>query len=154
MKEIYNFIFDTINNQGFMVILQLILPILISTGIISALLSYWYDKKLRTHEIKISKYINLIEELAKLAGNEADWNKLRASLNEALLFASDEVVGEILEFNKKFTTQSTMAEGSNFQMTAQDIQPLIIAIRKDLYLKSKSIDKNGLVFFQKPQKDK
>mgnify|MGYP001566805721 CR=1 FL=1 len=131
-------------------ILELIISTLISTGLITALLSHWYDKKLRTHEIKIQKYIKLIEELAKFAGNEPDWGQLRAFFNEALLFASDEVVGEILEFNKKFTEQRKTATNGNFQMTAKDLQPLVIAIRKDLYLKSASIDKKGLTFFQKP----
>lgn len=131
-------------------ILELIISTLISTGLITALLSHWYDKKLRTHEIKIQKYIKLIEELAKFIGNEPDWGQLRAFLNEALLFASDEVVGEILEFNKKFTEQRKAASSGNFQMTAKDLQPLVIAIRKDLYLKSSSIDRKGLTFFQKP----
>jgi len=131
-------------------ILELVLSTLISTGLITAFLSHWYDKKLRTHEIKIQKYIKLIEELAKFTGNEPDWNQLRAFFNEALLFASDEVVGEILEFNKKFTEQSKTATNGNFQMTAKDLQPLVVAIRKDLYLKSKSIDRKGLTFFQKP----
>ena len=132
-------------------ILELILSTLISTGLITAFLSHWYDKKLRTHEIKIQKYIKLIEELAKFVGNEPDWNQLRSSLNEALLFASDEVVEEILKFNRKFKEAKEAASGSNFQITARELQPLVIVIRNDLYLKSKSIDKNGLTFFQKPK---
>lgn len=134
-----------------MAIIQIIISTAISTGIIAVFINHWYDKKLRTHEIKIQKYIKLGEELAKLTGNEADWDQLRASLNEGFFFASDEVVGEILEFNKKFTQQKQNASSGNFQMTARDLQPLIIAVRKDLYLKSKSIDKNGLTFFQKPR---
>ena len=130
-------------------ILEIVLSTLISTGLITAFLSHWYDKKLRTHEIKIQKYIKLIEELAKFIGNEADWNQLRAFLNEALIFASDKVVEEILEFNKKFTEKRQTATNGNFQMTAKDLQPLVVAIRKDLYQKSKAIDKKGLSFFQK-----
>lgn len=53
-------------------ILGSVLSIIISTGIITALLSHWYDKKLRTHEIKLQKYISLIEVLAKFVGNEGD----------------------------------------------------------------------------------
>lgn len=150
MDAIYKMITDTFNNQTFMVIFQLVLPTLVSTGIITALLSHWYDKKLHTHEIKIQKYIDLIEQLAKLAANDPTWERLRLLLNEALLFASDEVVAEIFEFNRKFTVQRAGAVGGNFQMTAQDLQPMVIAIRKDLDLKSKSIKKNGLTFFQKP----
>ena len=78
-------------------IIKLILPTLISTvlttGLISLFLSHLYDKKLHTHEIKILKYFTLIEELAKFVGNNPDYDQLMASLNEALLFASDEVVG-------------------------------------------------------------
>lgn len=150
MDAIYNIINDVLNNQSMMKVFEILLPVLISTGIITALLSHWYNKKLRTHEIKLQKYINLIEELAKLIGKDPEWNKLRAYLNEALLFASDNVAGEILEFNKKFTEGQNKAEGGDFQMHAKDIEPLIIAIRKDLYLKSKSIKKKGLTFFQKP----
>lgn len=150
MDAIYKMITDIFNNQIFMAIFQLVLPTLVSTGIITALLSHWYDKKLHTHEIKIQKYINLIEQLAKFTANDPTWEKLRLLLNEALLFASDKVVAEIFEFNKKFTVQRKEATNSNFQMTAQDLQPLVIAIRKDLDLKSKSIKKNGLTFFQKP----
>lgn len=138
-------------NKAIMNIFELILSTLISTGLITAFLSHLYDKKLRTHEIKIQKYIKLIEELAKFTGNEPDWGQLRIFLNQALLFASDEVVWEILEFNEKFTEQSKVAKDGNFQMTAEDLQPLVIAIRKDLYLKSKSIYERGLNFFQKPR---
>mgnify|MGYP001577506914 CR=1 FL=1 len=131
-------------------IIQIIISIVISTGVATVFINHWYDKKLRTHEIKIKKYIKLGEELAKLTGNEADWDQLRASLNEGFFFASDEVIGEILEFNRKFTKGRESASGGNFQMTAKDLQPLIVAIRKDLYLKSKSIEEKGLTFFQKP----
>ena len=141
-------------SKTIMDILKLILPtlisIVISTGLVTALLSHWHDKKLRTHEIKIKKYFELIAELAKLVANEKNLEGVRRSLNEALLFASEEVVGEILEFNKKFTEQRKTAIDGNFQMTAKDLQPLVVAIRKDLYLKSKSIDRKGLTFFQKP----
>lgn len=93
--------------------------------------------------------MSLVEELAKFVGKETDWSKLRTLLNEALLFASDEVVERILDFNKKFTEARKTANNQDFQMSALDIQPLIIAIRADLYLKSKSIKKRGLAFFQK-----
>lgn len=131
-------------------IFELIVSTLISTGLITALVTHLYEKRLRTHEIKVGKYIILVEELAKLVGEEPNWDRLRVSLNEALLFASDNVVKQILNFNAKFTHAQKVAGGQNFQMSATDIQPLIIAIREDLYLKSKSIEKNGLIFFQKP----
>ncbi len=115
---------------------------------IAAFLSHRHEKIIRTHEIKIQKYTKLIEEIAKFVGNEPDWIKLRSFLNEALLFASDGVVREILKFNKRFTELKSSTDG-NFRMTEEDIRALIIEIRKDLYLKSKSINKEGLSFFQK-----
>jgi len=132
---------------------ELVLSTLISTGVITVLLSHWYDKKLRTHEIKLQKYISLTEVLAKFVGNEENiWEQLRKCFNEALLFASDDVVREILEFNKKFTAvrKTEGMKSGNLQMSATDIEPLVIAIRKDLDLKSRSIDEIGLTFFQKP----
>ena len=130
-------------------IIEIIISTIISTGIIAGVINYWFDKKLRTHEIKLKKYIKLIEELAKLMGSEANWNELRPLLNEALLFASNNVVKEILEFNNLYKEKSKNVKNNKFQMTNKDIQPLVIAIRKDLYLKSKSIKENGLKFFIK-----
>jgi len=131
-------------------VLSVIFSTLVSTGLITLVIKHWYDKKLRAHDVKISKYMQLIKELAKFVGNQQNWDDLGMTFNEALLFASDEVVGEILEFNKKFTENRKAAEGKNFSMTAEDVQSLIVAIRKDLYLKSKSINTKGLAFFQKP----
>jgi len=134
-----------------MAIIEIIISTVISTGIIAAFINHLYDKKLKTHEIKLQKYFGLIEQLAKFAGNEIDHDNLRKYLNEALIFASDGVVGEILRFNKKFAEQRQAASNGNFYMTAEELQPLLVAIRKDLYLKSKSIVKEGLKFFQKPK---
>ena len=83
-------------------------------------------------------------------GNDADWDKLRTQLNNALLFAADDVVKKILNFNKKFTAARTLSASKDFQMAAKDIQPLLMALRKELGLKSKSIKQEGLIFFQKP----
>lgn len=93
--------------------------------------------------------MRLVEELAKFATNDPDYTSLMSSLNEALFFASDEVVGEILEFNKKVAQLQADADGKGFHIPFADMQPLVVAIRKELYLKSKSIDKKGLTFFQK-----
>ncbi|KKU58172.1 MAG: hypothetical protein UX81_C0025G0013 [Parcubacteria group bacterium GW2011_GWA2_47_12] len=134
-------------------IFELILSTLISTGVITTvvatIISHKYDKKLHTHDIKIRKYTNLIEEFAKLVGNEPDWNKLRPIFNEALFFASDEVIGEILGFHKKIVAGKKDASGGSFKIDSKDLQSLVIAIRKDLYLKSKSIEKNSITFFQR-----
>lgn len=131
-------------------ILEIIISTLVSTGFIAALIHHHYDKKLKTHELKLNKYLPLIEELAKLVGNTPDYEKLLPSLNEALLFASDDAVKEILKFNKVFTEKRKGATEGKFQLSADDIKPLLISIRKDLDLKSSSIDEDGLTFFQKP----
>lgn len=132
-------------------ILQIIISTVISTGILAVFINHWYDKKLKTHEIKLEKYLYLIEQLAKLAGNETLDDNFRKYLNEALLFTSDNVVKEILKFNKVFTEKRKVGNGNTFRMEAKDMELLIIAIRKDLDLKSKSIIKEGLRFFQKQQ---
>ncbi len=134
-----------------MAIIEIIISTVISTGIITAFISHWYDKKLKTHEIKLQKYIDLNKELAELVGNTPDYDKLRLCLNEALLFTSNDVVKEILKFNKIFTERREARSGDNFQIEARDLESLIIAIRKDLDLKSESIIKEGLRFFQKPK---
>ena len=133
-----------------MVIIQIIISTIISTGIITVFINHWYDKKLKTNEIKLQKYLGLNEELAKLVGNTPDYDKLRLCLNEALLFTSDDTMKEILKFNKIFTEKRENRSGNNIQIEAQDLEPLIIAIRNDLYLKSGSITEEGLRFFQKP----
>lgn len=135
-----------------MTIIQTIISIIISTGIVAVFINHLYDKKLKTHEIKLQKYFNLINELAMLVGNTPNYDKLRMCLNEALLFTSDDVVKEILKFNKIFTEKRGNGGCDNFQIEALYLKPLIIAIRKDLYLKSKSILKEDLRFFQIPKK--
>ncbi|MBI3573209.1 MAG: hypothetical protein HY092_03350 [Candidatus Kerfeldbacteria bacterium] len=130
--------------------LPIILPTVISTGIVSVFISHYYDKKIKTHEIKLAKYISLVEELAKMVGNMPDFSRLIPLLNEALLFGSDGVVREILNFNKAFTQKQSSSAGDFYIDFSQTLKPLIIEIRKDLYLKSTSIEDLGLVFFQKP----
>ena len=131
-------------------ILQIIIYTVISTGVLTAFISYNFDKKIKTHELKLQKYFELIEEISKLLENNPNYDALRRILNDALFFSSDNVCREILKFNKMFTKKREEAKGTNFQMSEDDIKPLIKAIRKDLNLKSKSIDKEGLRFFQKP----
>ena len=79
-----------------------------------------------------------------MVGNTAfDKNKLSSSLNAALFFASDDAVREILKYGKLLRSQGPAPH----VVTNKEIQPLVKAIRKDLYLKSKSIDEEGLSFF-------
>lgn len=89
-----------------MQLLEIILATFISTGIIAALLHQYYEKRLRTHELRIENYMKLIEELSKLLANEADWDNLRIQFNNALSIASDDVVKSLLEFNDTFFTEA------------------------------------------------
>jgi len=128
---------------------------LISTGVITIILQHNFDKKIRTHELKLEKYFTLIEELSKLTGTGTGDEKLLNILNSTLFFSSDNVCREILRFNKVFTEKREDAVRKNsvyVSMTEKDIKPLIKAIRTELYLKSQSIDEEGLRFFQKPVK--
>ena len=131
-------------------ILEIIISTLISTGFTAALIHHHYDKKLKTHELKLNRYLPLIEELVKLVGNTPDYAKLLPVLNEALLFASNDTVKEILKFNKVFTEKRKKATEGKFQLSSDDIKPLLVSIRRDLDLKSSAIDEEGLTFFQKP----
>ena len=135
-----------------MSVLQTIVATLVSTGIIAKIIHHFYAKRLKSHELKIERYMSLIDELANLLANQPDWGKLVPLLNGALCYASDDVVSEILRFNAAFTKARESADRSpTFQMAADQLKPLIRAIRKDLYLKSKSLDKCELRFFQKDQ---
>lgn len=131
-------------------ILFWIISTIISTGIISAFIHQFYEKRIKTHDYKLDHYTELIEQLSRLTENNADWDKLRTALNSALFYASDSVVREVLDFNERFTTARTSAASRRFQMTANDVQGMIKAIRKDLFLCSRAIDEKGLRFFQKP----
>lgn len=96
-------------------------------------------------------YLELAEELSLLVGKmnlgEEKWMTL---LNQAILFASDEVVEEIFRFNKVFGDKADKERGtSKVQMTGDDIAPLFEAIRADMGLKSSAIRRHGLIFFQK-----
>ena len=133
-----------------MAILQIVISTIVSTGILAAFIHHHYDKKLRAHELKLQKYLELGEEIAKLVGNMPNYDKLLLLLNEALLFASDDVVEKILKFNRLFTERRKQSTGDTFQLTAADVTPLIVAIRSELDLTSTSIEKEGLTFFQKP----
>ncbi len=131
-------------------ILQIVTSTIVSTGILAALIHHHYDKKLRAHELKLQKYLELGEEIAKLVGNMPNYDRLLPLLNETLLFASDDVVAEILKFNQVFTERRKQGTGNTFRLSATDVTPLIVAIRSELDLKSNSIKKEGLTFFQKP----
>ena len=137
-----------------MEVLEIIISTLISSGIIGIIIKQNYDKQLRAHELKLGKYLELTKELSKLISNTPDWTNLAILLNEALLFSSDEVAREILNFNELFTSKQADAKGQDFLITANDLKPLIIKIRSDLYLKSQLIEEKELVFFFPTQENK
>lgn len=125
-----------------------VVSILVSSGIIAGIMHHYSDKRMRTYEVKLQKYSALIEELGKLASNIPDYNKLFPLLNSALFFASDEVVGEILKFNKAFRMAQEGSQSNNVTLIPErEIRSLVMAIRNEFYLKSDAIQKEGLWFF-------
>jgi hypothetical protein len=132
--------------------IQIVISTIVSTGIIAGFINYHYDKKIKAHEMKLEKYVALIDELAKVTANQADFDKLGVMLNGTLLYASDDVVREILLFNVVFAKARNEREtgSSHFQITAEQMRPLFEAIRKELYLKSDAFKDVELRFFQKP----
>ncbi len=131
-------------------VVQVVISTLISTGVITAFLHHFYDKRIRTHERKNNNYFALIEQLSKFVSKKPDFDKLHENLNNALFFASDKVVVEILKFNKLVTErrqESSKAGQNSYQIMGNDLKPLIMAIRKELYLKSKSLKTEEISFF-------
>lgn len=135
-----------------MEIVEIIISTIISTGIITAFISHQYDKKIKAHELKLDRYMALIDVLSKVTANQEGFEKLCPLLNGALLYASDEVVLEILLLNQVFTKaqESKKPGNNNFQITFEQMRPLFEAIRKDLYLGSNAFKKIELRFFMKP----
>ncbi len=127
------------------------------SALLSAGLTYFFGiRKLYTEaklKFKAEKYSNLIKVMSEFLDNNPNEYKLGV-LNEALFFASDEVVKEIKKFNILFTDkfESSILSGENrVKITSEDIKPLIIAIRTELNLGSESINEGSLSFFQKPK---
>ncbi len=130
-----------------MEIIQIIISTLIASGVVGIIIKQNYDKQLKAHELKLGRYLELIKELSKLIGNVPDWKNLGILLNEALLFSSDEVAVEILNFNELYTQKQKASSNGNFLITANDLKPLIIKIRSDLYLESYLMEQKELAFF-------
>jgi len=136
----------------FQLIISTLVSTLVSSGVIAILITHHYDKKLQSHELKLEKYIVLADELAKFTANQGDMNKLGILLNGALIYSSEDVVREILIFNDKFTVarNNRDKETNQFQITAEQIRPLIGAIRTELDLDSDIFKEKDLRFFMKP----
>jgi hypothetical protein len=130
---------------------------IITAALLSAGLTYWFGiRKLYTEtklKFKTEKYSVLIKSLSNFFDNDSSEHNLLA-LNEALFFASDNVVREIQKFNKLYTAKQSegSAEKKETHITSEDLKPLIKAIRTELNLESDSIDEGELRFFQKPKK--
>jgi len=131
-----------------MEIFQIIISTIISTGIIAAFINHHYDKKIKAHELKLNKYMALIDELAKVTAKQANFEKLSPMLNGALLYASDDVVRQILLFNQIF---AEALNKKDTEITADKIRPLFEAIREELYLKSDAFKNLELRFFSSPK---
>jgi len=136
-----------------MSILQMVLTTIISTGVVAIFIQHHYDKKIRKHDLKIEKYILLGEELSRLMANNPDLSKLHAALNSTYVFSSEDVVKEVLSFNEVITNKRVAAKKQGqerFQLSAQELVPLIKAIRKELGLGSDCIKEEKISFFMGP----
>ncbi|MBI4146781.1 hypothetical protein HY489_05585 [Candidatus Woesearchaeota archaeon] len=114
-----------------------VLPSLVSLGIVAAYLKFFHEKRMRAYELKLQKYLDVAKPLATVYGgqpSERDLKDACQKLNELYFFSSPDVVEELVKLNNK------IKKGK--QPYTQDIKHLIIAIRKDLGLKSKAIEKD------------
>ena len=130
--------------------LQVVLDLIVGIGIITIIFQHGYDKKLKGYEIKLGKYLEMSEQISDILSGLHKPDKFATIMNSALIFSSDKVVKEIQKFNQLYTKKQKKAveENVDFEITTEDFKPLIIAIRKDLYLKSKSIKKGNLRIFK------
>ncbi|OGE88015.1 MAG: hypothetical protein A3J07_01970 [Candidatus Doudnabacteria bacterium RIFCSPLOWO2_02_FULL_49_13] len=134
--------------------IQIVLAALLSSG-----LTYFFGiRKLRTEaelRFKAERYSKLIEPLSAFLSNNPEEHTLIV-LNDTFFFSSDNVVREVLKFNKLYNQRekqfSEGRQGKIIQLTAEDVKPLIKAIRNEFGLESKSLDEEELRFFQKPTK--
>jgi len=110
-----------------------------------------YSKKIKSYDLKISHYKEVAKQLSLAYANKVNPEEFCLTLNETLILSSDNVVREVLNFNKLYTEkkEKVKKEGrSTIEITKNDIKPLFIAIREELNLTSKSIEEMGLNFFQ------
>ena len=131
---------------------QIILAALLSSG-----LTYFLGiRKLRTEaelKFKAERYSKLIEPLSAFLSNNPKEHNLIV-LNETFFFSSEGVVREVLKFVKLYNQREILAKSQSekiIRITAEDVKPLITAIRTEFGLKSKSLDEEELRFFQKPR---
>ena len=118
------------------------LPMIVSTGVISLYIKHSYNKSLKSHEIKLGRYMPLIDVVARMPTTEHDWLKFASEFNAALCFASDDTLRELLLFNE-IVSKARIPD----DLCAEDFKPLLKSIRKDLDLKSTSLDTQVLKFY-------
>jgi len=133
---------------------EIAIATLFSAGLITVFIQHHYDKKLRTHELKLERYMSLIDELSKLMARQPDWSELGKQLNAALLFSSDEVATEILALNVELTPifeslqqEKKQGKKGSHKVPAETIKPLFLAIRDDLFLSSDKLEEMDFRFF-------
>lgn len=140
--------------------LAILIGTVISTGLVSTVITlviqHHYDEKLHSHELKLERYMSLIDELSKLTAQQPDWDKLRLQLNAALCFSSDEVAAQILLLNNELTPifeaireDRKQGKDNPHLLPGEKIKPLILAIREDLFLSSDKLEGMDLRFFIK-----
>lgn len=119
---------------------QVIVATVISTGIITASLQHDFDKRFRTHELKMERYLALIDELSKWVATDSASGDFPVQMNAALCFSSDEVAVALLDLGQEMKSSARKIPTSAFK-------PLVMAIRRDLYLSSDCLQKRDLRFF-------
>jgi hypothetical protein len=123
---------------------QIVIATIISTGLITVYLQHNFDKKLRTHELKVERYLALIDALSNWAAYGPASRDLPVQINAALCYSSDEVAVALLDLGQEMN-------GSAREIPATAFKPLVLAIRRDLYLSSAGLEERDLHFFTLPQ---
>jgi len=118
-----------------LILKETIIPMLVSLGAVGIYLKFFYEKKLRAYELKLSKYHEIASPISRVYGGDKSDESMKEfaqKLNELYFFASEDVTKELLKLDKKIRTGK--------QPYTQDLQGLIIAIRKDLNLGTKNLE--------------
>lgn len=113
---------------------NIIVPALVTLGILAAYWKFFYEKKIKAYQIKLSKYLEIATPIARIYGGSAEpgeQKKFCQKMNELYFFASGDVIKELLNLDKKLR--------SGDKLYTQDFKNLIIAIRKDLGLGSRNL---------------
>lgn len=131
------------------IIKNILVPAIVSAGVIAAYVKFWFEKRSRAHELKLKKYMDIAAPLSKLyGGNSKDdvTEEFVQKMNELFFFASDDVVKELLIIDKKMRPKD--GKGPK-PLCTQDFKNLIVAIRRDLGLGTSALrDEKDFCMFQ------